>query len=90
MSDGGIGLGDRHDVGRDPRAPLGRVLVLLRALAGRRGVAAVEWNGGGFRYRLVATRTGKPTRDVLGVDLDRAAPEARELVELLRRALLDE
>lgn len=81
-------LGPRNDPEvRDPRAPLGVVLVLLRALSGRRGTATVHWEGAGFRYTLTARRTRHPGSGVGAVDTDPTAPEHGDLLARLRAAL---
>jgi hypothetical protein len=59
-----------------PRARLGTVLALMRVLAGRRGDAAVTWQGQGFSYHLSVVRgAGAPAVDL---ELDPTAPGADE------------
>lgn len=44
------------DAYEGPAIRLRVLLVLLRLAAGQRGYASAQWAGGGYRYRLEATR----------------------------------
>jgi hypothetical protein len=68
----------------DFRVRLGRVLALVRILAGRRGHARVTWWGLGFGYTLTVTRTPSA---VFEIDDDPDAIGGTEVRALLRDAL---
>ena len=75
---------EQDDEARAPRTRLNRVLAPLRALAGPRGHAAVQWSGQGFVYTLTAHRDGPSP---VTMDFDPEARNGPALVELLRGAL---
>ena len=75
----------RQDQGVNaPRVRLGKLLTLVRILAGHRGHAVVSWAGQGFRYTL-AVRRASPVP--LELDSDPDAPGAEAVIALLRDAL---
>jgi hypothetical protein len=68
-----------------PRVRLRVLLGVLRALAGRRGFADVQWSGGGFAYRLVVVRSGAP--GPVELDVDPTALDREALADRIRAAL---